>query len=135
VAYLHQCQHPQIRTTYSSRFWLAIDVSPQTLEKRKNTSGHHKFYFSTPARIVERSHSKNSIMGSIQTITSSSLSLSTEQDFDSKRKPHHLKTLDIGLDGNTVSANPLGDVCSHLLCSNTLFEFITKYSQHTRSFS
>ncbi len=65
-------------------------------------------------------------MGSIQTITSSSLSLSTEQSFDSKRKPHHSKTLDIGLEGNTVSANPLGDVCPHLLCSNILFEFIDK---------
>jgi uncharacterized protein len=60
-------------------------------------------------------------MGSIQTITSSSLSLSAEQNLDSKRKPYHLKTLDIGLDGNTVSANPLGDVCSHILCAHILY--------------
>jgi hypothetical protein len=56
-------------------------------------------------------------MGSIQTITSSRLSLSSEQIIDSQHKNYHLKTLDIGLDGNTVSANPFGDVFSSSLIS------------------
>jgi hypothetical protein len=128
VAYLLQCQRSQTLTTYSSRFWLAINVVTSSPEKTKKHLSHHKDCSSTSGRILKQSHSKNNIMGSIQTITSSSLSLSTEQNFDSKRKPHHLKTLDIGLAGNTVSANPLGDVCPHLWCSNTLYEFITKYS-------
>lgn len=61
--------------------------------------------------------SKDKTMGSIQTITSSRLSLSSQQIIDSQNKNHHLKTLDIGLDGNTVSANPFGDVFSSSLIS------------------
>ncbi|KAH8780614.1 Six-hairpin glycosidase-like protein [Hyaloscypha sp. PMI_1271] len=48
-------------------------------------------------------------MGSIETVTSSGLSLSSQQSFDSPNRSGHLKTLDIGLDGNTSSTNPFGD--------------------------
>jgi uncharacterized protein len=53
-------------------------------------------------------------MGSIETITSSALSLSSQQSFDPPNKSGHLKTLDIGLDGNTTSTNPFGDVIEPL---------------------
>jgi hypothetical protein len=53
-------------------------------------------------------------MGSIETITPSALSLSSQQSFDPPNKSGHLKTLDIGLDGNTTSTNPFGDVIEPL---------------------
>jgi len=49
-------------------------------------------------------------MGSIQTITSPTLSLLSEQTIKSPNKPHKLKTLDIGLDGSTISTNSFGDI-------------------------
>ncbi|KAE9382119.1 hypothetical protein N431DRAFT_506983 [Stipitochalara longipes BDJ] len=48
-------------------------------------------------------------MGSIQTITSYSHSLSSNQSIEPLERPHNLKTLDIGLDGSTVSTNSFGD--------------------------
>jgi hypothetical protein len=54
-----------------------------------------------PAKI-----SQNLIMGSIQPLSS----ISNLENISPLCKRHHLKTLDIGLDGNTVSTNPFGDV-------------------------
>lgn len=45
-------------------------------------------------------------MGSIQHV----LSASSLGETNPHCKGHHLKTLDIGLNGNTVSTNPYGDV-------------------------
>jgi hypothetical protein len=49
-------------------------------------------------------------MSIIKTVPLGTLSLSGEHNVGSMHKGHHLKTLDIGLDGTTVSTNPFGDV-------------------------
>jgi hypothetical protein len=49
-------------------------------------------------------------MSIIKTVPLGTLSPSGEHNIDPMHKGHHLKTLDIGLDGNTVSTNPFGDV-------------------------
>ncbi len=75
-------------------------------------------------------------MGSIQTITSSSLSLLSEQSNYSRNQRHHLKTLDIGFDGNTVSTNLYGDVFPpSLLIIDAPNKLSTHYLQITRFFN
>jgi hypothetical protein len=49
-------------------------------------------------------------MSIIKTAPLGTLTLSGEHNVGLMPKGHHLKTLDIGLDGNTVSTNPFGDV-------------------------
>jgi hypothetical protein len=49
-------------------------------------------------------------MSIIKTVPSGIFSLSDEHNVGSMHKGRHSKTLDIGLDGNTVSTNTFGDV-------------------------
>lgn len=52
----------------------------------------------------------NFMMSLTETVPVSAIALSNGQRDGKVSRSHHQKTLDIGLDGNTVSANHLGDV-------------------------
>jgi hypothetical protein len=67
-------------------------------------------------------------MGIIKTVPLGILALPGEHNVGSMHKGHHSKTIDIGLDGNTVSTNPFGDVyLYHLSCNIPSDNLLIKY--------